>query len=122
MSAQAMLSSAVAAAVLLLAACAQQPSPSLPIAAPIRPVAKRATQPQPSAAHASQIEGARANGVMPNRSIQRDCTYQGLLIEDHVQDEDPSALGLNSVLAGQSARDACLRAAERNAGRSGATP
>ena len=124
MSTKAMLSFTAAAAVLLLAACAQQPPLPLPAAAPPRPVARRMPPPrplQPQVQQASQPEPVRAERVVPDQGVQRNCAYQGSLVQDHATDEDPSALGLNSALAGQSARDACLRAHERNARRSGGT-
>ena len=114
MSTRAMLSSVAAGAAMLLTACAQQPPPSLPAAAPIQPVARRATPPQPRVRQAARTKPVQT-GVAPDEGTQRDCAYQGLLAEDHAQDEDPSALGLNSVLAGQSLRDACLRASRRSA-------
>jgi len=115
MSIKAMLWSAAAGAAMLLAACTQQPPPPLPVPAPIQPVARRAPPPQPRVRQASQSKPVRTGGVVPDEGTQRNCAYQGLLAEDHAQDEDPSALGLNSVLAGQSLRDACLRASQRSA-------
>ncbi len=113
MSTKSMLSSAVAGAAMLVTACAQQSAPLPPVPAPVQPVAKRAPQ-QPRVRQASQTKPVRT-GVAPDEGTRRDCAYQGLLAEDHAQDEDPSALGLNSVLAGQSLRDACLRASQRSA-------
>ena len=121
MSTKAMLSFTAAGAVLLLAACAQQPPPPLPAAAPPRPAARRMPPPRPLLPQASQPEPLRAERVVPDQGVQRNCAYQGSLVQDHATDEDPSALGLNSALAGQSARDACLRAHQRNARRSGGT-
>lgn len=121
MSIRAMLLSAAA---VLLTACAQQPSPPPPVAAPLRAAARRATPaqlPQPRVRHASGAGAARADraapapDAAPDQDAQRNCAYQGLLVEDHDRDEDPSAFGLNSALAGQSARDACLRAYQRSA-------
>ena len=125
MSTKAMLSFTAASAVLLLAACAQQPPPPLSVAAPPRPTARRAPPPrqlQPRVQQASQPEPVRAERVVPDQGVQRNCAYQGAVVQDHATDEDPSALGLNSVLAGQSARDACLRAHQRNTRPSGAMP
>ncbi len=115
MSTKAMLSSAAAGAAMLLTACARQPPPALPLPASVQPVARHAAPPQPRVRQASQAKPVRTGGVVPDEGTQRDCAYQGLLAEDHAQDEDPSALGLNSVLAGQSLRDACLRASRRSA-------
>jgi hypothetical protein len=116
MSVKAMLLSAAAGAVLLLTACAQRPS-SLPlVATPLPPIATPATpeQPQQRVWHTSEAGAVRADHAAPDWTTQRNCSYQGLVVENHEHNEDPSALGWNSALAGQSARDACLQAYQRS--------
>ncbi len=45
--------------------------------------------PQPRVRHASQAEPVRADRAAPDRGMQWDRAYQGLLVEDHEHDGDP---------------------------------
>lgn len=100
------------AALLMLAACVQQTPPQL-AADPPQPVAKRVTpappRPRTRPRPAPQDDAARAERAARDREAQTACAYQGSFVEDQFQDQDQSPLGLDGVLAGQSARNACLR-------------
>jgi len=65
------------------------------------------TPPRPRPALGS--EAARAERVARDQEAQAACAHQGGRVADLIQDQEPSGLGLDSVLAGQSARDTCLR-------------
>ncbi len=101
------LTSAAAFAVVLLAGCAQQPPPAPPVATaaraahkPIAPARLRSRPTPPG-------EGTQAVQAVRDQDAQQGCNYQGSLMEDHARDEDPSNLGLSSVLAGQSMPELC---------------
>ena len=98
--------SPLAAALLVLTACAQQ-TPPPPPPDPPRPAAKRLlpTPPRPQ----PQGEAARSERGTREREAQASCAYRASLVEDRFQDQGQSPLGLDGTLAGQSARDACLR-------------
>lgn len=114
---------ATAAAVLLLTACSPQaPSPPPTAASPPRPVAKRVAPALPRPRPALQSEAARADRTARDREAQATCAYQGNLVADLVQDQEPSGLGLDSVLAGQSSRDTCLRSYRETGQVPGITP
>lgn len=72
-------------------------STPLPVTAPLRLTARPAMPPHPRPLQSrvqqtSQPELVQAERVMPDQNVQRDCAYQGSLIQDHATDESPSAL------------------------------
>lgn len=94
---------ALLAAMLALAACARQ-APPPPAEPPPRPVVRRA--PPAPARPAARPDPAQAER---DRQAQAACAYQAGIVEDRMEDRGAASLGFDGALAGQSARDACLR-------------
>lgn len=99
---------ALLVAVVVLVACARRVPPPEP---PARPAVQR---PAPAAPPRPALRPGRPDAARTERDRRAEavCADRGSLVEDRVRDAGETGqagLGVDAVLAGQSAREACLR-------------